>query len=78
MVSPPDLIGHFFVACFDFSVHHPNFFVEISFYNSLKRARKRIHEASAAAAIVEKVNLVFNKYILLKRSTSHYNNQIMT
>jgi hypothetical protein len=27
---------------------------------------------------VEKVNLVFNKYILLKRSTSHYNNQIMT
>ena len=23
MVSPPNLPGHFFVACFDFSVHHP-------------------------------------------------------
>jgi hypothetical protein len=52
MVSPPDLIGHFFVACFDVSVHHPNFFVEISFYDSLERAKKRIiHEASTAAAI---------------------------
>ena len=64
MVSPPHLLGHFFVACFDFSVHHPNFFVDISFYNSLERAKKRIHQASTAAAMVKKVNLFFNKHIL--------------
>jgi hypothetical protein len=67
MVSAPDQIGHFFVACFDFSVHHPNFFVEISFYDSLECARERIHEASTSAAIVKKVNLLFNKYILHKK-----------
>jgi len=64
MVSPPGLIGHFFVACFDFSVHHPDFFVNISFYDSLKRAQKRIKQASTCALMVKKVNLFFNKYIL--------------
>ena len=68
MVSPPDLIGPFFVACFDFSaVHHSNSFVEISFHDSLKRAKQRIHESSTAAAIVKKVNLFFNKFILHER-----------
>ena len=68
MVSPPDLIGPFLVACFDFSaVHHSNSFVEISFHDSLKRAKQRIHESSTAAAIVKKVNLFFNKFILHKR-----------
>ncbi|KAI2509096.1 MULE transposase domain [Fragilaria crotonensis] len=64
MVSPPKLPGHFFVACFDFSVHHPEFFVDISFYDSLVRAKKRIHQASTAAALVKTVNLFFNKFIL--------------
>ena len=64
MVSPPGLIGHFFVACFDFSVHHPDFFVNISFYDSLQRAQKRIKQASTCASMVKKVKFFFNKYIL--------------
>ncbi len=67
MVSPPGLVGHFFVACFDFSVHHPDFFVDISFYDSLERAQKRIKQASTCASMVKKVNLFFNTYILHKR-----------
>ena len=67
MVSTPDLIGHFFVACFDISLHHPNFFVEISFFDSLERAKKRIHEASTAAAIMKKVNLLISTCILRKK-----------
>jgi Ulp1 family protease len=67
MVSPPGLVGHFFVACFDFSVHHPDFFVDISFYDSLERAQKRIKQASTCASMVKKVNLFFNKYILHER-----------
>ena len=41
--GPPNNPGHFFVACFDFSVHDPEFFVNVCFYDSLERARKRIH-----------------------------------
>ncbi len=67
MVSPPGLIGHFFVACFNFSVHYPDFFVENSFYNSLERAQKCIKQASTCASMVKKVNLFFNKYILHER-----------
>ena len=62
--SPPHLPGHFFVACFDCSVQHPNSFVDNSIYDSLDRAKKRIHQASTAAEMVKKVNLFFNKYIL--------------
>jgi hypothetical protein len=67
LISPLGLIGYFFVACFDFSVHHPDFFVDISFYDSLERAQKRIKQASTCASMVKKVNLFFNKYILHER-----------
>jgi hypothetical protein len=63
IVSPPGLIGHFFVACFDFSVHHPDFFVDISFYNSLERAQKRIKQASTCALMVKKLNFFQQIYI---------------
>ncbi|KAI2513256.1 hypothetical protein MHU86_1027 [Fragilaria crotonensis] len=59
--GPPDSPGHFFVACFDFSVNDPKFFVNVCFYNSMERAQKRIHPA---AEIVEKVNFFFKFYIL--------------
>ena len=40
MVSPPHLPGHlFFVACFDFSVHHPNFLLT-SHSTTLSNARR--------------------------------------
>ncbi len=46
------------MACFDFSVRDPNFFVEISFYDSLERgAQKRIQGSSALNVIVRMVNL---------------------
>ena len=41
--GPPDSPGHFFVACFDFSVDGPEFFVNVCFKDSLERAQKRIH-----------------------------------
>jgi hypothetical protein len=33
IVNPPDQVGHFFVGCFDFSMHARNFFTNISFYD---------------------------------------------
>ena len=66
MVSPPHLLGHFFVACFDFSVHHPNFLLTSHSTTLSNARRKRIHQASTAAAMVKKVNLFFNKHILHK------------
>ena len=48
--GPPDIPGHFFVACFDFSVDDPKFFVIVCFYDSLERARKRILHRSSTAA----------------------------
>ena len=34
LVVPVLQTGHFFVACFDFSIHDPRYFVDISFYDS--------------------------------------------
>ena len=62
--GPPDNPGHFSVTCFDFSVNDPEFFVNVIFFDSLVRARKRIHRCRSAAAIVEKVNFFFRFYIL--------------
>jgi hypothetical protein len=62
--GPPDSPGHFFVTCFDFSVVDPKFFVNVCFYDSLERVRKRIRRSSTAAEIVEKVNFFFLFYIL--------------
>lgn len=67
VVSPPGHIGHFFVASFDFSIHDPKFFVDISFYDSLERAKKRVHQASQAAALVKKVNSFFKTFIIHDR-----------
>ena len=60
MVSP----GHFFVACFAFCVLHPDYFLEISFYDSLVHKQERIKENNTAAKTVKTVNLFFNKFIL--------------
>ena len=38
--------------------------MDISFYDSIVRAKKRIHQASTAAAMVKMVNLFFNNFIL--------------
>ena len=64
IVNPPNMIGHFFVACFEFDVRNPNFFVAITFYDSLERAKRRIHQSSTAASIVKKVNYFFNAFVL--------------
>jgi Ulp1 protease family, C-terminal catalytic domain/SWIM zinc finger/Transposase, Mutator family len=64
IVSPPDRVGHFYVACFDFSVTAPDFFVNIAFYDSLERSQKRIYRTSCAATMVHKVNLFFNNFVL--------------
>jgi hypothetical protein len=64
VVNPPHQVGHFFVACFDFSVNAPEFFVNVCFYDSLERSQKRIHRSSTAADIVRMVNSFFNFYIL--------------
>jgi hypothetical protein len=71
---PPDVVQrliipisnglHFSVACIDFSVNDPNFFVEISLYDSLKPAQTEINEMGAAAIIVKNVNLFFNTFVL--------------
>jgi hypothetical protein len=77
--SPPGLIGHFFVACFDFSVHHPNFLVDIvAFYDSLERVQKRIKQASTCASMVKKVNMFSTNTFCTKGSTSLYNSQMPT
>jgi Ulp1 protease family, C-terminal catalytic domain len=64
VVIPPHQIGHFFVACFDFLVNAPKFFVNVCFYDSVERSQKRIHRASNAADVVRIVNSFFNSYIL--------------
>ena len=56
--------GHFFVACFDFCVHHPDFFVAITIYDSLERKGTRIRSKDFAADIVKKINFFFNTFIL--------------
>jgi hypothetical protein len=45
MVSPPGLDRHFFVACFDFSVHDPAFLLT-SLFLRLSRTRAEAHQAS--------------------------------
>ena len=39
IINPPDMLGQFFVACFEFDVWNPKFFVAIRFYDSLERAK---------------------------------------
>jgi hypothetical protein len=49
IVNPPDQVIHFFVGCFDFSMHARNFFTNASFYDSLERNSRRILRGSTAA-----------------------------
>ena len=56
--------AHFFVGCFDFSVRDPDFFVDISFYDSLQRSRKRLPKSSTPLDIVRQVNHFFNTYLI--------------
>ena len=67
LIIPMVCPGHFFVACFDFCVLHPNFFLDISFYNSLVHGQERIKENSTAGKTVKAVNSFFNKFILYER-----------
>jgi hypothetical protein len=64
IVNPPDQVGHFFVGCFDFSMHARNFFTNISFYDSLERNARRILRGSTAAKLVHKVNTFFLNFVL--------------
>ena len=64
MVNPPDQVGHFFVACFEFSIHCRNFFTNVAFYDSLERAATRIYRGSTAAKLVAKVNAFMKYYVL--------------
>jgi hypothetical protein len=61
MVSPPGLIGHFFVTSFDFSMHHPDFFIDISFFDSLERAQKRIKQSKYLRVNGEEGQYVFQQ-----------------
>jgi Ulp1 family protease len=64
IVNLPDQVGHFFVGCFDFSMHARNFFTNVSFYDSLERNARRILRGSTAAKLVHKVNAFFNNFVL--------------
>jgi ribosomal protein L32 len=64
LIIPMVCPGHFFVACFDFCVLDPNFFLDISFYDSLVHGKERITEKSTAGKTVKTVNLFFNRFIL--------------
>ena len=78
IVNPPDTTSHFFVACFEFDVRNPNFFVAITFYDSLECAKRRIHQLSTAASIVKKVNY-FSMHLFCTRKCIHpYNSPILT
>ena len=57
--------GYFFVACFDFCVLHPNFFLDISLYDSdVHGGQERITENSTSGKTVKTMNSFFNKFIL--------------
>ena len=58
-VNPPDMIGHFFVPCFEFDTRNPKFFVAITFYNTLERAKRRIHQSSTAVSRIVKRSTIF-------------------
>ncbi len=66
LILPVVWDAHFFVGCFDFSVNDPDFFINISFYDSRERARKPVPQLSTALDIVRQVNLFFNTYLIHK------------
>ena len=60
LIIPIHYGDHFFVACFDFSVTDPLFFINIAFYDSFECAKSVFTESSTAFRIVQTVNLFFN------------------
>ena len=64
MVNSPGHVGHFFVSCFEFSIHCRRFFTHVLFYDSLERIATRVYRGSTAAKLVQKVNS-FTKYLVL-------------
>ena len=74
MVNPPDQVGHFFVGCFEFSIHCRHFFTHILFYDSLERNATRVYCGSTAAKLVQKVNS-FMKYFVLHQDVHHHLHQ---
>ena len=64
LVNPPGEVGHFFVGCFDFSMHCSSFFTHVSFYDSLERKARRVVRGSTAAKLVQKVNTFVNNFVL--------------
>jgi hypothetical protein len=70
LILPVVKDAHFFVGCFDFSVNDPDFFTNISFYDSLDHARSPVPNASTALDIVRQVNLFFNTYLIHKEKFS--------
>ena len=60
--------SHFFVLVVDFNPSSPDFFVNIAFYDSMRRSTRGSRGVSAAAAaIVAEVNDFFNNFVLYKR-----------
>ena len=60
--------SHFFVVVVEFNPSNPDFFVSISFYDSMRRSTRGSRAVpAAAAAIVAEVNEFFNNFVLYKR-----------
>jgi hypothetical protein len=64
LVNLPGEVGHFFVGCFDFSMHWSSFFTHVSFYDSLEQNARRVVRGSTAAKLVQKVNTFVNNFVL--------------
>ena len=64
IVNPPEQLGHFFVGCFDFSMHCLNLFTHDLFYDSLERNARRILCGSTAPKLMQKVITFFNHFVL--------------
>ena len=77
-MNPPDMLGHFFVACFEFDVRNPKFLVAIAFYDSLERAKRRIHQSSTEASIVKEVNYFLMHLFCMRKSMHPYDSPILT
>ncbi|KAI2510368.1 hypothetical protein MHU86_4092 [Fragilaria crotonensis] len=71
LVNPPGEVGHFFVGCFDFSMHCSSFFTHVSFYDSLERNARRVVRGSTAAKLVQKVNTFVNNFVLHRPEHHH-------
>ena len=59
--------SHFLIVVVEFNPSNPNFFVSISFYDSMRQSTRGSRAVpAAAAAIVAEVNEFFNNFVLYK------------